>query len=99
MTEEKPQNPQEVIVKMLASGQVAKLKLYNDLLARIKQGERLEASELSLLRDLEKELEAQAGQEKLPDFIPNFDSAAAYCGFSQRTLSYHIKRGNIKQRP
>jgi hypothetical protein len=31
--------------------------------------------------------------------ITSFDDAADYCGFSKRTLSWHLKRGNLRQNP
>ncbi|MHC1744882.1 MAG: hypothetical protein AB9873_17900 [Syntrophobacteraceae bacterium] len=31
--------------------------------------------------------------------ITSFNDAAAYCGFSRRTLSWHLKRGNLRQNP
>lgn len=87
------------VEKMLAAGQLAKLKLYQNLLRKIKDGESLKASELKTLHALEKEMECQNGIEDGPDVIQSYEEAAAYCGLSKRTISYHLKRGNLTQNP
>jgi hypothetical protein len=90
-----PQN----IEKMLAAGQLARVKLYQSLLVRIKNGEPLKPAELRALNALEKDLECQSGTNDPPKVLKGYEEAAEYCGFSKRTLSHHVGRGNLKQNP
>jgi hypothetical protein len=85
------------IEKMLAAGQFARIKLYQSLLLRIKNGDTLKPAELRALSVLEKDLECQSGTNDPPKVLKGFEEAAAYCGFSKRTLSHHVGRGNLKQ--
>lgn len=85
------------IEKMLAAGQLARIKLYQSLLVRIKNGDTLKPAELRALNVLEKDLECQSGTNDPPKVLKGFEEAAAYCGFSKRTLSHHVGRGNLKQ--
>ncbi|WP_054031233.1 hypothetical protein [Desulfatitalea tepidiphila] len=87
------------IERALSLGAKAKLRLYQTFLTRIAQGERLTATELKNMRALETELEesTNGGEKKEQPVIMSMDDAAAYCGISKRTVSYHLKRGNIAQ--
>lgn len=87
----------EEIEKILRAGSLAKVKLYQDILKKIKDGKSLNASEMRSLHILEKGLEAQTCSPDLPRVIQSFEEAAIYCGFSKRTLSHHIGKGNLRQ--
>jgi DNA-binding transcriptional ArsR family regulator len=88
----------ELAESLLQVGHQAKFKIYRDLLEKVRSGQPLTATELKTLHRLEKELEAVAGAGgKDAELIDNYEEAAAYCGFSKRTLSYHLKRGNLTQ--
>lgn len=87
----------EEIEKILRAGSLAKVKLYQDILRKIKDGKSLNASEVKTLHILERELEAQTNSPDIPRIIQTYSDAASYCGFSKRTLSHHIGKGNIRQ--
>jgi len=97
MTTDKEKEESERVGKILEVGKFAKVKLYQDLLARISNGETLRPTELNTLERLEKELAQGRPETDLPEVLSSYDEAAEYCGFSKRTLSYHIGKGNIKQ--
>lgn len=86
--------------KLLELGQLAKAKLYRDLLKKISDGTGLKPTEIRALHSLEKELEAQ-GEETAspPPLIDSMSEAAEYLGVSKRTVSHHLKRGNFTQNP
>jgi len=81
---------------LLQAGSAAGQKLYQSLLLRIKNGETLKRSEYKLLKDLERELEPP-GPESAEARIRTFGAAAAYLGLSERTITYHLRRGNLRQ--
>jgi hypothetical protein len=86
------------IERILQAGQLAKVKLYQQLLVKIRDGKDLTATELRALSILEKDIEAQTGaSENPPAVVAGYQEAAEYCGFSKRTLSYHVRRGKLKQ--
>ena len=87
--------PAADIEKILQAGQLAKIKLFQSLIKKIKDGHHLSASELKALGTLEKELEAHLGNDEPPTAIQSFEEAAKYCGFSKRSLSHHVGRGNV----
>lgn len=92
--------PQSDLERILQAGQLAKIKLFQSLIKKVKEEQKLSASELKAWGSLERELEAQLGGTDDPSvLIASFDEAAKYCGFSKRTLSHHIGKGNIKQKP
>ena len=94
----KKQTKETVVNELLAVGRQAKYKIYQTFLTRISKGESLKPIELKEFRALESELEKEAaGNGGGPDLIRSFDEAAAYCGVSKRTISYHVSRGNITQ--
>lgn len=101
--ENKKPNFSEQVESIRQAGQLAKLKVYRDLISRIGQGEKLSPTELKTFHQMEREIEAisteQNGNEvnQQDQLIPSFAKAAEYCGVSARTISYHVKRGNIKQ--
>ena len=82
---------------LLQAGSAAGQKLYQSLLLRIKNGETLKRSEYKLLKDLERELEPPEPAEKDDSRIKTFGAAAAYMGLSERTVVYHLRKGNIRQ--
>jgi len=85
--------------RVLEAGERAKVKLYNDLLRRIAQGETLSPTQLRVFSVLGQEIEqiADGDRSKKPRRLGSFDDAAKYCGFSKRSLSWHVSRGNITQ--
>ena len=85
------------IETVLEAGQVAKVKLYNDLLQMIANVEKLSPTQLRAFSLLGRELEKMSGESEPPDLIASFDGAAEYCGVSKRTISHHIKMGHIQQ--
>jgi hypothetical protein len=88
----------ETIGKLLQASKLAKYKLFQTLLKKIRDGKSLSATEQKTLFVLEQEFEAQTDAGVSPaKVITSFDDAAAYCGFSKRTLSWHLKRGNLRQ--
>lgn len=93
----------EIIERVLSVGAAAKVKLYHSYLARIGKGETLRPSEVKHFRQLESELEAQAGNGSgggaRGNIIVSMDEAAAYIGSSRKTVSVNIKRGRLRQNP
>jgi DNA-binding transcriptional ArsR family regulator len=88
----------EKIKKILESGTLAKAKLYQDIINRVARGDRLSATDTKTMAILERELAAEIGDDmEPPELIGSFDDAAVYCGVSKRTISYHLKRGNLRQ--
>ena len=93
-------NLEQQIETIRQAGQLAKLKVYRDMISRIGQGERLSPTELKIFHQMEREIETIStgnGEPEQGVLIPSFAKAAEYCGVSGRTISYHVKRGNIKQ--
>lgn len=86
----------EIKKTLLQAGSAAGQKLYQSLLMRIKNGETLKRSEYKLLKDLERELEPLE-QENGEARVRTFGAAAAYLGLSERTITYHLRRGNLRQ--
>lgn len=82
--------------KILQQGQIAKLKLYQSMLMAVRDGKSLSYNELKTFHALEKEFESQSGVEA-PAIIRTYDEAAKYCGFSKRTISYHLKKAHLRQ--
>ena len=82
---------------LLQAGSAAGQKLYQSLLLRIKNGETLKRSEYKLLKDLERELELPEPAENEEPRIRTYTAAANYLGLSERTVAYHLRRGNIRQ--
>lgn len=82
---------------LLQAGRHAIRRLYQSYLMRIKNGETLTSAEIKTFKRLEKELEG--GEEKESSRIKGFGDAAVYCGVSERTISHHLKRGNLRQNP
>ena len=82
---------------LLQAGAAARQKVYQSLLLRIKRGETLKRSEYKLLKDLERELEPPEPAENEESRVRTYSAAADYCGMSERALSYHIGRGNLRQ--
>lgn len=86
----------EIKKTLLQAGSAPGQKLYQSLLMRIKNGETLKRSEYKLLKDLERELEPLE-QENGEARVRTFGAAAAYLGLSERTITYHLRRGNLRQ--
>ena len=84
------------VSKLLEAGQVAKVRLYQTLLNKIKGGEVLKASELKTLDRLEQELEGAGGADRAPEVFQSMGEAAAYARVSKRTIKYHADRGRIR---
>jgi|WetSurMetagenome_2_1015567.scaffolds.fasta_scaffold15333_3 hypothetical protein len=91
--EDKQKSQQESKSILLEAGAAASQKMYQALLMRIKAGEPLKRSEYRLFKELERDIEGPTGAEK----VEGFGAAAEYCGVSKRTISYHLKRGSLKQ--
>lgn len=84
----------------LKAGPAARIKLYNSLLRRIADGERLSAAEMRVFRDLERDISGAIDDEdKNGRITGGIDGAAAYCGVSKRTIQYHLTKGTIRQNP
>lgn len=83
---------------LLTAGQLAKVKLYQAYLIRIKDGEKLSASDMKSFQLLEKEIEGQIDEGKnATEKIETSGKAAEYLGVSKRMISYHLTKGNLKQ--
>jgi hypothetical protein len=89
---------QAEIEKLLQAGRLADIKLYQLLLAKVRDGGTPSASERKWMRAMHKEMEDLAANEGPPETL-NYTEAAKFCGFSTRTLSWHVHRGNIQQEP
>jgi hypothetical protein len=90
----------ETIGKLLQASKLAKYRLFQTLIKKIRDGKSLSATEQKTLFVLEQEFEAQTDAGVTPAKVfTSFDDAAAYCGLSKRTLSWHLKRGNLRQNP
>lgn len=89
--------------KKQATANDAKRSLYESFVNRINKKEILKPSEIKLFRQLESELEAQAGNGNgggsRGNIIVSMDEAAAYIGSSRKTVSVNIKRGRLRQNP
>ena len=84
--------------KVLQAGQLAKVKIYQQLLTKISRGEDLKPSEIKNLHRLEKEIEIEArGDIETDGLIMSDEEASIYLGVSKRTVSWHKTRGNLKQ--
>jgi len=86
--------------KVLQAGQLAKVKIYQQLLTKISRGEDLKPSEIKNLHRLEKEIEIEArGDIEKDGLIMSDEEASIYLGVSKRTVSWHKTRGNLTQNP
>ena len=85
--------------KLLEAGHIAKAKLYQNLLSKIKDGKSLTASELKSLEFLEKELEKEAQAVDGPESFPSQAAAAKYAHVSKTTIQHQIKSGVIEVLP
>lgn len=101
---------QKLIRQLLASGDLADIKQFQTLLTKIQSGKNLTATESKKYDKLKVKLKKHVGIDededdetvgngRPPNKISVMNDAADYCGFSVRTLKYHIGRGNIKQNP
>jgi len=103
MTEQEQEKPgiDKQMEAIRQAGQLAKFKLYRDFISRIGQGEKLTPTEIKTFHQMEREIEAISmngeGEKESGPLISSFNKAAEYCGVSGRTISYHVKKGNIKQ--
>lgn len=95
------------IRNLLDIGKIAEVKMFQTLLAKVRDGDILSVGENRTFNLLKQELKAKidggdAAAGVLPDAGEKFlkyGDAAKYCGYSTRTLSYHVRRKNIEQRP
>jgi len=96
-----PTDPTKAMMeKVLQAGQLAKVKVYQQLLTKISRGEDLKPSEIKNLHRLEKEIEIEArGEASTEGLIMSDEEAGVYLGVSKRTVSWHKTRGNLKQNP
>jgi hypothetical protein len=87
------------IERVLSIGAAAKVKLYHSYLTRISQGKNLKPSEVKFFRQLESELNVEAGNDggNRGNVFASMDDAAKYVGTSKKTISYHIKKGKLRQ--
>lgn len=100
MTDEKSKSvTSEQIKRVLDTGILAKLKIYQDLTRRIADGEQLKPTEIKLFNRLESEFEAEINGEVKDEVIDSFDDAAKYLGVSKRTVNVHLGKGTFKQNP
>ncbi len=101
MTKKKRQEKKKATAEreqLLELGQLAKIKLYRDLIQKISDGQTLKASEIKTLSILEKELEAKGEDPPADsDVIQTMSEAAEHLGVSKRTVSHHVKVGNFRQ--
>jgi hypothetical protein len=81
------------------AGQLAKVKVYKDLITRIGEGESLKPMELKQFHSLERELEGVYGEVNgaTSGLITGYKEACDYLGISKRMMSYHVTKGNLKQ--
>jgi hypothetical protein len=79
---------------------LADYKIYQNYIQRTAAGEILKPADVKIFHALRDKFEKQTGKKTSSEESPvvnSFKLAASYCGVSTRTISYHLKRGNIKQ--
>ena len=92
----------KMIDRLMKAGKVARVRAYQNLLEMIRAGKPLRPSEMRLMEQLEQELSpspVDGEGEKPPERIDGMQAAALYVGSSRRMLSYHIKKGHLRQLP
>ncbi|NPU86368.1 MAG: hypothetical protein HPY65_17960 [Syntrophaceae bacterium] len=93
---------ENVINRLMKAGKVARVRAYQNLIEMIRAGKPLKPSEMKLMERLERELSpspVDGEGEKPPERIDGMQAAALYVGSSRRMLSYHIKKGHLRQNP
>jgi len=93
---------EKTIDRLMRAGKVARVRAYQNLIEMIRAGKPLRPSEMKLMEQLEQELSpspVDGEGEKPPERIDGMQAAALYVGSSRRMLSYHIKKGHLKQNP
>ena len=77
--------------------ETTKLEVYVKLLKKRASGEKLNRKEQKLLKTLEES--QNAGENGKTDKITTQTAAAKYLGISQKQISNHVSRGNLKREP
>lgn len=77
--------------------ETTKLEVYVKLLKKRGSGEKLSRKEKNLLKTLEES--QNAGENGKSDKITTQTAAAHYLGISQKQISNHVSRGNLKREP
>ncbi len=93
---------EKTIDRLMKAGKLARVRAYQNLLEMIRAGKPLKPSEMKLMERLERELSpspVDGDAEKPPERIDGMQAAALYVGSSRRMLSYHIKKGHLRQLP
>lgn len=93
---------EKTIDRLMKAGKLARVRAYQNLLEMIRAGKPLRPSEMRLMEQLEQELSpspVDGEGEKPPERIDGMQAAALYVGSSRRMLSYHIKKGHLRQLP
>jgi hypothetical protein len=88
------------IETLLKTGELADYKIYQNYIQRTASGEILKPADVKIFHALRDKFEKKAGKKSTSEESPivnSFKLAASYCGVSTRTISYHLKRGNITQ--
>jgi hypothetical protein len=99
---EKKKKPKKIDFEPIRqAGQIAKVKIYQDLITRIAAGERLKPMEIKTFHQLERELEGlfNGDGDETSGLIAGHKEACEYLGISKRMLSYHVTKGNLGQNP
>jgi hypothetical protein len=81
------------------AGDLAKVKMYRDLISRIGAGDRLKPMEMKTFHQLERDLEGLFNGDggKTSGLISGYKEVCDYLGISKRMLSYHVTKGNLRQ--
>ena len=77
--------------------QTTKAEVYVKLVKKRASGEKLKRNEQKLLKELEKDINNEQNNEK--PGIRTQQAAAKYLGISQKQISNHVTRGNLKREP
>lgn len=91
MTTKKPKD-------ITQAGETARLKLYENYLKRIASGKILSAADQKAFKALESDINNTTDGPKPGDML-TYTEALEYLEISERVMSYHVTRGNIKQNP
>jgi hypothetical protein len=85
----------EQLEKLLSISQVAKLKQFQSLLSKVRDGDALKPSEIKLLQTLEKQFETQIAEQKAGNGRLTPAEAMKRGGWSKRQYYLRIKKGKL----
>lgn len=96
MADDKNNGFSDVFGKIKSAGLLARIKIYQEYITRISQGEKLKLAEKKHFDELDREFGEIADAEKIKE---NFkaDEVIEKLGISERSLKWHASRGNLKR--